>query len=119
MTSLNNKWILGISFLLIVACGGNVAMPIKTEREGDTSKSCKSINWELGEIEKDITEIIGGGEVSPGQNLAMLLLAGPLGVDPGTAQKQEIKDYKKRYNHLLKLGNTKSCNINKKAFPET
>ena len=118
MKNLYYNWILGISILLIVACGGNVAMPIKTEREGDATKSCKSIDWELGEIEKDIKEIIGGGEVSPGQNLAMLLLAGPLGVNPGTAQKQEIKDYKKRYNHLLKLGNIKRCNINKKAFPE-
>jgi hypothetical protein len=93
-------------------------MPIKVKRDGDALKSCKGIAWELGEIEKDINEIISVSEKSQNQNLTTFFLAGPLSVDPGSSQKQEIREFKMRFNHLLNLGNEKKCLIEKKAFLE-
>ena len=105
-------------FLLFIGCGGNVSNPIAIKYEEDILKSCKGIEWELNEIENDISEKLGGREKTRDRNLAVLLLTGPIWLDSGYAQQEEIKAFKKRYNHLLKLGNDKKCNINKKPLPE-
>jgi hypothetical protein len=93
-------------------------MPIKVEREGDASKSCKRLNWGLVELEKDMDEMIKINSRSHSNDLTKYLAGGIMTVDNGRIFQKEIKSYKMRYNHLLSLGNKKGCEINKKALPE-
>jgi hypothetical protein len=111
-------WVLLLAFLFVATCGGTLAMPIKVEREGDASKSCKRLDWDLEELEKDMDEMIKVNDVSHSNDLTKYLAGGMLAVDNGRIFRKEIKSYKMRYNHLLSLGNKKGCKINKQALPE-
>ncbi len=108
--------VLGIALLFTASCGGSAALPVQTVHQGDSFKSCKGIEWELGELKKDMQEISGSQGTSAGANLALLILSGPLSLDPGVAQNNEMKAFIQRYNHLLKLGSTKGCVTDKKPL---
>jgi hypothetical protein len=114
----HNSIQLGILTLFVLGCGGSVAMPVSVHQKGDSLKSCKGIEWDLGNIEKDISGKIKGSENAQDQNLAVMLLAGPLWIDSGQAQQEEIKAYKKRYNYLLSMSKEKGCRIEKDPLPE-
>lgn len=120
---------------LLLACAGRGARPVKVVQPGDEERSCQSIRRELRQIEGEIRKLtrttkkvaptgmvgkagarvmrsessnVNGAGFPPVVKGLAYKPKSPSG-SAGTAEEQELRAYRKRFNHLQDLYLRKNC----------
>jgi hypothetical protein len=105
-----------------MACAGRAPQPIVTVQPGDESKQCKTLDYELGQMEKEATKLAGErnkkSSSNAGTGIAAVLLFPPalFFLDLKDTEKTEYEAIRQRYNHLLVHGVDKNCEFTREPM---
>jgi hypothetical protein len=109
-------------FITLIGCAGRTANPVPIEQNGDLNLTCEGIQRELDFIETEVKRLAPETQKT-GKNTALgvagaFLIVPWFFMDFGKAEQVEVDAYRRRYNHLLALGDEKKCGFDKQQIPD-
>jgi len=101
-------------FPFLQGCAGNMANPVSAYQPYDGDLSCKSILYSMSEIDQSVRRLLPksnktGKNVALGVAGAFIFWPALFFMDFSDNEKVEIEAYKKRYERLARLYDSKQC----------
>lgn len=109
------------SSLVLTSCGGRTPAPVMVSQYGDSEKSCKALEFEMGTVQAEINRLLPETSKT-GKNVVLgvagaFLLVPWFFMDFTNAEQAEYEAYRQRYNNLAALAISKNCSIQAVNYP--
>lgn len=110
-----------IAATLLSSCAGRTPAPVMTAQYGDTSKSCRALEYEMNAAEGEMNRLLPQSDKT-GQNVALgvagaFLLVPWFFMDFKNAEQTEYESYRQRYNNLASIAISKNCDVKPQQHP--
>lgn len=106
---------------VLVGCAGRTPNPVMATQYGDRSKSCKTLEFEMGTAEGEMQRLLPKTDKT-GSNVALgvagaFFLVPWFFMDFKNAEQTEYEAYRQRYNSLAMLAMDKGCDVKPNNHP--
>lgn len=123
MNSINDMvCVVLLSVLFLTGCAGRNAYPVMVYQHADDIRSCDALEREIELIREDIFILMPQTDKADKNTqlgvAGIFLLIPFFFMDLSKAEQIEVNALIKRHNHLVNIGERKSCNMDHELIPD-